>query len=75
MIKSTIDGRKITAHQLAKEAIADRLGLVDYFIEGYRDEWRGMTEKEQEAFVDACEKKVDALLKYLRVDYLGQPLK
>ena len=75
MIKSTIDGRKITAHQLAKEAIADRLQLVEYFMEGWRDEWRGMTEKEQGDYEAACQKKVAALLKYLGVDYLGRPLK
>ena len=75
MIKSTRDGRKITANQLAKEAIADRLQLLEYFMEGYPDEWRGMTEKEREDFELACEKKTEALLKYLRVDYLGRPLK
>jgi len=75
MIRSTRDGRKITAHQLAKEAIADRLQIVEYFMEGYRDEWDGMTEKEQEDFGLACEKKIRALRKYLGVDYLGQPLK
>ena len=75
MIKSTRDGRKITAHQLAKEAIADRLQLLEYFMEGYRDEWDVMTEKEQEDFWLACEKKAAALRKYLGVDYLGQPLK
>ena len=73
MIKSTKDGRKITAHQLAKEAIADRLQLVEYFMEGYPDEWDAMTEREQDDFGLACEKKVDALLRYLRVDYRGQP--
>ena len=74
MIKSTRDGRRITAHQLAKEAIADRLQLVEYFMEGYPDEWGAMTEKEQEDFWLACEKKIKALRKYLGVDYLGQPL-
>ena len=72
MITSIRTGKKITANQLAKEAIADRLDLVDYFMEGYSDLYDKMTEKEQEDYRDACNKKIVSLLKYLGVDELGQ---
>jgi len=72
MIISTRTGKKITANQLAKEAIADRLDIVSYFMEGYSDLHDKMTEKEQSDYRDACDKKIVAVLKYLGVDEVGQ---
>ena len=72
MITSTKTGKKITANQLAKEAIADRLDIVGYFMEGYEKEYEAMTEKEKNDYYDACNKKIVSLLKYLGVDELGQ---
>ena len=75
MITSTITGKKITANQLAKEAVADRLDLVEYYLERYPEVRARMTEKELNDFHGACVKKVESLLKYLKVDYMGQPIK
>jgi len=76
MITSTRTGKKITANQLAKEAIADRLGLVEYFMESTsslgNNVYDKMTEKEQGDYHEACNKKIVAILKYLGVDEVGQ---
>ena len=72
MITSPKTGKKITANQLAKEAVADRLDLVEYFMEGWPEEWAKMTEKEQMDYCYASNKKIASLLKYLGVDELGQ---
>ena len=75
MILDPFTGEKITANQLAKVAIADRLNIVEYFMENHRDEWKQMTEKEQQDYGYACDKRVMGLLKYLGVDHMGRKLK
>ncbi len=76
MITSTRTGKKTTANQLAKEAIADHLRLIKYFMEPTNflgnNMYNKMTEKEQGDYHEACNKKIAAILKHLGVDEVGQ---
>ena len=77
MITSTVhnqEGKKVTPTQLAKEAIADRMDLLEYFMEGHSEIWDAMTDREQVAFNEACARKWTAVMRYLGCDCKGRKL-
>ena len=77
MITSTIhdqEGQRVTPTQLAKEAIADRMDLLEYFMENHPAIWDAMTDREQVAFTEACERKWVAVMRYLGCDDRGRKL-
>lgn len=77
MITSTIHdqaGQRITPTQLAKEAIGDRFDLLEYYMENHPAIWDAMTDREQVAFSDACDRKWTAVMNYLGCDHRGRKL-
>ena len=65
------DGTKVTPNQLAKELIANALARSWYVLEGYDATANAMTDKEEEAFMDALDRRLDGVFKYLSIDEWG----
>ena len=66
MIKCQMTGKKITANQLAKELLADKMEIVlEFWEESFLVETSEMTEKEMQDVHTQLMKRYLGVLKYL----------
>ena len=62
--------KKLTANQVAKELLADKLGIaLEFWSEDCSIDFEKLTDKEKQDIQRQLKKRANSILKYLGLDY------